>query len=99
MQKIFYAGIALMVFTSFTLTGCFYEVKRRPPSARVERVPDVPPFKHTVWVEGYWKYRHGDWLWVPGHWESPPSPGALWAPGHWEKTRRGWKRVPGHWRW
>ena len=37
------------------------------------------------------------WVWVPGHWQGPPSD-QEWVKGRWAIQPRGPKRwVPGHW--
>lgn len=54
-------------------------VVRRPvPAPRVEVVSPRPGPRH-VWVSGYWVAQRGDWVWVPGRWETPPRAGAVWV--------------------
>ena len=79
------------------LLGCPPSVVRvRPPEPRVE-VYGHPPYPNAVWREGHWDYRHGDWVWIPGHWMKRPKPHAEWVPGHWEERRKGWVWIEGHW--
>ena len=71
-------------------------VTETPPPARQEVIGVAPSTAH-VWVAGYWTYRHGRWVWVPGHYELRPRAAAVWVPGHWDRTSRGWVWTPGHW--
>jgi hypothetical protein len=71
-------------------------VSTAPPAVRHEVVP-VSPGESYVWVPGYWAYQNTRWVWVSGHYENRPQPGALWVSGHWDHTRHGWIWTPGHW--
>src|SRR5258708_39915275 len=51
-----------------------------PPPERVEVITVAPSPEH-VWIRGYWAWR-GGWVWMPGHWERPPPPGAECGPRH-----------------
>lgn len=76
-------------------------VRRPPPRVRVS-VPPPPPRPRVwvapaqpgeVWLDGFWHWDGAQWVWVDGHWELPPEPGAIWvgpevAGGQW---------VPGYW--
>jgi hypothetical protein len=53
-------------------------VHRAPPAPLVERVPRSPG-REYVWVPGYWTSHGDDWVWVGGHYERPPRPGAVWV--------------------
>jgi hypothetical protein len=72
-------------------------IAQAPPEPRVE-APGAPPGSSYVWQSGYWLNQSGRWVWLPGHWEMRPSPGATWVPGHWDNTARGWVWTPGHWK-
>jgi hypothetical protein len=72
-------------------------VRVRPPGARVE-VVGVEPGPGHIWVAGYHEWRGGEYVWVPGHWATPPHPRYhRWVPGHWREHRNGWYWVEGHW--
>jgi hypothetical protein len=30
---------------------------------------DLPPREHAVWVAPRWRHRHGDWVFIEGHWK------------------------------
>jgi hypothetical protein len=71
-------------------------VEAAPPPARVE-VIERPGPRH-VWVDGVYRYRGGNYVWVPGRWVVPPRSRSAWVPGRWVHTPRGWRYVDGHWR-
>jgi WXXGXW repeat (2 copies) len=101
---------AWITLAAFLATGCYTGrervvvtappgeviVTQEPPQPRVEVIGVAPTTAH-VWVRGYWVYRNGRWVWIAGHWELRPRPGALWVAGHWDRTSRGWAWTPGHW--
>ena len=39
----------------------------------------------------------GDYIWVPGTWVMPPSPGLLWTPGYWGFINGGYGWHRGYW--
>ncbi len=103
--------LALSSLGTLIWTGCYtrhYEpvvttgvsgeivVTETPPAPRQEVIGVAPSASH-LWVEGYWAYRHGRWVWVRGHWERRPRVAAVWVPGHWDHTSRGYLWTPGHW--
>lgn len=49
------------------------------PPARVEIIPDAPPDKGAVWVDGQWLYQSHRWVWTAGSWVVP-QPDAYYAP-------------------
>jgi hypothetical protein len=71
-------------------------VAKAPPAPRTEVVTVAPSTSH-VWQAGYWSYRNGRYVWVPGRYELRPRASAVWVPGHWDRTTRGWVWTPGHW--
>src|SRR5436190_4530300 len=71
-------------------------VTQAPPDPRLEVIGVAPSTAH-IWVRGYWVHRNGQYVWIAGHWELRPRPGAIWVPGHWDSTSRGWVLTPGHW--
>jgi hypothetical protein len=68
-----------------------------PPPPIVEQ-PGFAPHPGWVWRPGYYRWDGDHYVWVPGYWVLPPSPGALWVSGHWVHRHRGWFFVEGHWR-
>lgn len=64
-----------------------------PPAARVEIVPQRP-FKHCLWLDGYYVWNARRWQWEDGRWVNP-SPGCYFAPPHltWTKKGNAAKRV------
>jgi len=104
--------LGMITLGSFLLSGCYtrqaYEpvvtttgtgevvVSEAPPALRQEVIGIAPTTSH-VWIQGYWSYRNGHYVWVPGHWEVRPRLNAVWITGHWDHTSRGWAWFPGHW--
>jgi len=78
-----------------TPTGEIY-VRENPPSPRTEDI-GMAPSSADVWVQGYWSYHDARWVWIPGHWQTPPQQGENWVAGHWDHSVRGWVFTPGHW--
>jgi hypothetical protein len=72
-------------------------VSSLPPSPLAETTSQAPA-PLMVRVDGYWFWREGRYVWIPGHWESPQS-GKHWqvpslqpaANGH------GWVYEQGRW--
>jgi len=50
-------------------------VIEKQPQPRREII-GTPPDDAHVWVEGYWMHSNRSWIWIPGHWEALPRPGA-----------------------
>jgi hypothetical protein len=50
-----------------------------------------------VYVEGYYDWRGGQYVWVPGTWSLPPRTSLTWVPGHWQPTAGGYTWVSGYW--
>jgi hypothetical protein len=68
-----------------------------PPAPLVEH-PGPRPHEGWVWVAGYHRWDGHGYVWIPGHWVSPPREHAVWVPGHWRHEAGGWYWVEGHWR-
>lgn len=64
-----------------------------PPPPRAVTVRPPPTRHGQVWIEPYWGWNGSNWVWVEGHWEAPPQPGAIWVPPRWDGA--GW--IPGYW--
>lgn len=82
--------------------------KPRAGSVRVDLIPLAPPLPRVeariaspgaahVWVEGYYRWSAGDYVWVPGHWSKPPFAGARWAAPRYVAHQGGYRFVSGHW--
>jgi len=68
-----------------------------PPPVVVER-PGPPPDRGYVWIGGYQRWDGGRYVWVPGHYERPPHPGAHWVAHRYVHHHDGWVFQEGHWR-
>jgi hypothetical protein len=76
------AGLALAV--SACASGTQTDVGRAVyvSSAPPEPLPEFksgPPAPGMTWLAGYWHFNGSEYVWIPGHWESP-RPGAVWKP-------------------
>jgi hypothetical protein len=93
--------IALALLIAFTLipAASFAQVVIRigPPAPIVEVRP-APPERGFVWVDGYHRWDGARYVWVPGHWDRPPHPGARWVAHHWVRRHGEWVLIEGHWR-
>jgi hypothetical protein len=67
-----------------------------PPAPYVETVP-VAPFAGAIWIGGYWGFRGGRHVWVPGRYEAP-RPGYRWEPHRWVQHSGHWHLEGGAWR-
>lgn len=56
------------------------EVPTRPPAPLPEAIT-APPADGMDWIHGAWGWDGVRWVWVPGHWATPPKPGVRWFPG------------------
>ncbi len=72
-------------------------VRIGPPPVVVEH-PGPPPGAGFVWVGGYHRWDGGRYVWVPGHYDRPPHPGAHWRPGRWEHRHDGYRWHEGRWK-
>ncbi|HEY1160137.1 MAG TPA: hypothetical protein VGE83_05870 [Terracidiphilus sp.] len=93
--------IALAVLLALVLApaASFAQVVIRigPPAPIVEH-PGPPPERGFVWISGYHQYQGDHYVWVPGHYERPPHPGAHWVAHRWVHRHGEWVLVEGHWR-
>ena len=67
-----------------------------PPALRSERRSPMPGAGY-VWVDGYWRWDRGRYVWAPGVWQRPPYAGAYWTHPHWDHYNDGWHYHEGHW--
>jgi hypothetical protein len=85
---------AAVSLPAFSQIG-FY-IGTTPPPLRYEVRP-APPGPDFVWVNGYWAWRDGRYVWIPGHWDRPPYAGAYWVHPHYDRYERGWVYRDGYW--
>ena len=67
-----------------------------PPPLRYERRGPMPGPGY-VWEDGFWAWRGGRYVWVPGHWDRAPYAGAYWTHPHYDRYEDGWHYHEGHW--
>jgi hypothetical protein len=60
--------------TSAYRGGEIMVIEKQPQPRR--EIIGTPPDDAHVWVEGYWMHSNRSWIWIPGHWEALPRPGA-----------------------
>lgn len=73
------------------------EIQVAPPPLRREH-PGHRPGHGYVWINGFWIYREGHHVWVPGRWDLPPRGHAVWVEPRWEHRGHGYVFIEGHWR-
>lgn len=66
----------------------------QPPPPRSEPMP--PPRHGQEWAPGHWAWRHGEHVWVAGHWMHERH-GQHWVPDRWVERDGRWMLQPGHW--
>jgi hypothetical protein len=67
-----------------------------PPPLRYEVRPAMPGPGYA-WVDGYWNWYGGRYVWRPGVWQRPPYEGAYWNHPHYDHYPNGWALHEGHW--
>lgn len=65
-----------------------------PPAARIEAFPQAR--RGQQWVPGYWDWRRGRHVWVPGTWLRV-QPGYRYSQPQWVSHNGRWILVRGHW--
>ncbi len=73
------------------------EVPPPAPAVVVEAQPPPSPGVEFVWAPGYHRWWGGRYVWVRGHYERRPRPGARFWPGHWERRAHGHVWIEAHW--
>jgi hypothetical protein len=66
-----------------------------PPPVRDPFVPAMRPGQ--VWVPGFWRWTGGDYVWITGHWEVPPTRGYVWIGPRWTQFGVAFQWTPGYW--
>jgi WXXGXW repeat (2 copies) len=74
--------------------GVAIDIDVAPPPVRVEAVP--PPQVGMVWAQGFWEWRGGAHVWVPGHYIAERR-GYHWVGDAWVQRGPHWHHEPGHW--
>jgi len=103
--------LGLTLAAAALLAGCV--VRERPARVVVAPAPDavviteappppqaesgsIAPSQNAVWIDGHWAWE-GRWVWMRGHWEMRPHPGAVWVPGRWVVHNGGNVWIEGRW--
>jgi hypothetical protein len=69
-------------------------ITQPPPPPRDEPMPGA---RHgQEWAPGYWAWRHGEHVWVRGHWMHERR-GQHWVAHRWIERDGHWMMQPGHW--
>lgn len=68
---------ALAIAVTLAITGCAgapsLEMPRLKAPAALPEFGSTPPVIGMLWVPGCWHWDGKDYVWIPGHWRSPPS--------------------------
>ena len=65
-----------------------------PPAPRIEVIPQAR--RGLQWAPGYWDWRRGRHVWVPGSWVRV-QPGYRYSQPQWVSHNGRWILVRGHW--
>ena len=76
--------------------ACVVDVNQSPPAPKTEQQPE-PPAKNAVWLSGNWRYYTGRYVWVAGHWATPPKPHAVYEQPHWTVRNGNNMFTEGYW--
>jgi len=108
MKKIFFYIAAAVIMVPL-LSSCATYVRPAPPPLQAEVIGPAP-YPDAVWIRGFWVWRQGGYVWIPGHWRTSPPPmqvevvgvapypNAVWVRGHWAWRYGNYVWVRGHWR-
>ena len=66
------------------------------PAPRVEVVTTAPS-QDVLWVDGYWQWGGGGYVWSPGRWARPTRPGYVWNAPRYERRQNRHVYVSGQW--
>ena len=99
LKKILLASLVASAFGAAPLVTSAAEraivVTEAPPPMREERMPEMR--RGMEWAPGHWAWRHGEYVWVEGHWMRERH-GMHWVPERWAQRPNGrWEMVAGHW--
>jgi hypothetical protein len=73
-----------------------YEVATLPPPAPRYEVVGVAPYPGAIWINGYWGWNSGRYVWNRGYWHAP-RPGYQWVPYRWVPQGGVWHGQGGRW--
>lgn len=76
------AGAWLYVNGKWVWSPGYWEISGRPPPAPRQETPPPSPGPGAVWLGGFWRWsaEKNDYVWIAGHWETPPGAGYVWVP-------------------
>lgn len=86
-------ALSAIPVSSFALQRAIV-VTEAPPAVREERIP--APRRGMEWAPGHWAWRHGQYVWVNGHWMHERR-GMHWVADRWVERNGRWELVAGHW--
>ncbi|HEU4538061.1 MAG TPA: hypothetical protein VFS00_28265 [Polyangiaceae bacterium] len=67
-----------------------------PPPEPLPEFPSARPTPGMSWVPGYWHWDAVRYVWVSGHWETPP-PGRRWQPSATRREGAAYRYYAGGW--
>jgi hypothetical protein len=95
LKKILLAAAVASTFGSAMAAQRAIVITEAPPAVREERVPEYR--RGYDWAPGHWAWRHGQYVWVEGHFIRERR-GMHWVAEHWVQRPNGrWEMVAGHW--
>jgi len=98
LKHILLASVAATAFGTVPMVSSAQEraivVTEAPPPMREERIPG--PRRGYDWAPGHWAWRHGQYVWVEGHWMRERH-GSHWVADRWVERNGRWGMVAGHW--
>jgi hypothetical protein len=90
------SAILASALTAPAFAGVGVYIGAAPPPLRYEVRPAMPGPGYA-WVDGYWNWYGGRYVWAPGVWRRPPYAGAYWTHPHYDRYDRGYAFHEGHW--
>jgi len=104
MRKTFSIGISIaLLSTALAMSGCYerggvIEVDYGPPAPVALGIVGEAPGPDYAWVDGYYRWDGGRYVWGPGEWRRRPHPGAVWVAGEWRRHGNRYRWHEGRWR-
>jgi hypothetical protein len=96
--KKFAVGTVFLLWLTCAISYAQTVVRIGPPPPPPRQVVPVAPGPRYVWEPGYYRYRGGAYIWVPGRYAIPPGRYTVWVPGRWVPRGGGYVWIAGHWR-
>jgi YXWGXW repeat-containing protein len=78
-------------------TSSVVYVSEPMPPPRVEVVRTVAPSSDVLWVDGYWQWGGGGYVWTAGRWARPSRPGYVWLAPRYERRQGRHVYIQGAW--